>query len=68
VSRQIDVLASLRILKISLPEGEKIRAGVKESLKYTRETVHRFNITQDDIDAEIHAVLNKEVMKRMVIE
>lgn len=55
-SRQADVLAFIRFLKISLPDKEKIRADFKEALKDAQETAQRLNITQEDIDAEIRAV------------
>lgn len=55
-SRQADVLAFVRFLKISLPEKEKIKADFQEALKDARETAKRLNISQEDIDAEIRAV------------
>ncbi len=55
-SRQADVLAFIRFLKISLPDGEKIKADFKEALKDARETAQRLNITQEDVDAEIRVV------------
>ena len=55
-SRQADVLAFIRFLKISLPEKEKIKADFKEALKDAGETAKRLNISQEDIDAEIRAV------------
>lgn len=55
-SRQADVLAFVRFLKISLPDNEKIKSDFKEALKDARETAERLNITQEDIDAEIRAV------------
>ena len=55
-SRQADVLAFIRFLKISLPEKEKIKADLKDALKDARETTKRLNISQEDIDAEIRAV------------
>lgn len=55
-SRQADVLAFIRFLKISLPAKEKIKADFKEALKDARETAKRLNISQEDIDAEIRAV------------
>ena len=55
-SRQADVLAFVRFLKISLPEHEKSKSDVKEALKDARETAERLNITEEDIDAEIRAV------------
>ena len=55
-SRQADVLAFIRFLKISLPEKEKIKADFKEALKDARETAKRLNISKEDIDAEIRAM------------
>ena len=55
-SRQADVLAFIRFLKISLPNEEKIRDDFKEALKDARATAEVNNITQADIDAEIRAV------------
>jgi len=55
-SRQADVLAFIRFLKISLPDKEKIRSDFKDALKDAQETTQRLNITQEDIDAEIRAV------------
>jgi len=55
-SRQADVLAFIRFLKISLPEKEKIKADFKDALKDARETAKRLNISQEAIDAEIRAV------------
>lgn len=55
-SRQADVLAFIRFLKISLPEKEKIKADFNDALKDARATAKRLNISQEDIDAEIRAV------------
>jgi phage regulator Rha-like protein len=55
-SRHADVLAFIRFLKISLPDEEKIREDFKEALKDARATAKKYNITQEDIDAEIRAV------------
>jgi phage regulator Rha-like protein len=55
-SRQADVLAFIRFLKISLPDKEKTRMEFKEALNDARETAKKLNITQEDIDAEIRAV------------
>ena len=52
-SRQADVLASIRFLKISLPSEEKIREDFKEALKDARTTAEANNITKADIDSEI---------------
>jgi hypothetical protein len=55
-SRWADVLAFVRFLKISLPDKEKIRADFKEALEDARATAQQYNITEDDINAEIRAV------------
>ena len=55
-ARRADVLAFVRFLKISLPDEEKIRADFKEALKDARATAKQYNITEDDINAEIRAV------------
>lgn len=55
-SRQADVLAFIRFLKISLPNEETVREEFKEALKDARATAEKYNITQEDIDTEIRAV------------
>ena len=55
-SRQADVLAFVRFLKISLPNEEKVRDDFKEALEDARATAKKHNITQEDIEAEIRAV------------
>lgn len=55
-SRRADVLAFVRFLKISLPDEEKVRAEFKEALEDARATAKQYNITEDDINAEIRAV------------
>jgi hypothetical protein len=55
-SRQIDVLAFIRFLKITLPDNEKIRQDFKAALTDARETAKKLNVTPEDIDAEIRAV------------
>lgn len=55
-SRRADVLAFVRFLKISLPDEEKIREDFKEALADARATAQQYNITEDDINAEIRAV------------
>ena len=59
-ARQADVLAFIRFLKISLPSEEKVKEEFKDALKDARETALKYNITQDDIDAEIRAVRDGE--------
>jgi len=55
-SRQADVLAFIRFLKITLPNEEKISKDFKEALQDARATAEANNITQADIDAEIRDV------------
>ena len=55
-SRQVDVLAFVRFLKISLPGEEQIKNDFKEALDDARATAKEHNITQQDIEAEIRAV------------
>jgi len=55
-ARRADVLAFVRFLKISLPDEEKIRADFKEALEDARATALKYNITEEDINAEIRAV------------
>ncbi|MHB8777411.1 MAG: hypothetical protein ACYC6R_06570 [Anaerolineales bacterium] len=55
-SRQVDVLAFVRFLKISLPNEEKVRDDFKDALKNARATAKKYNITQEDIENEIRAV------------
>ncbi len=55
-SRQADVLAFVRFLKIRLPDEEKIRKEFQEALVDARATAKRLNITEEDINNEIRAV------------
>ncbi len=59
-SRQADVLAFIRFLKISLPTEEKIKGDFQDALKDARATAKEYNITQEDIDAEIRAVRGRK--------
>jgi len=43
-SRQADVLAFVRFLKISLPNEEKVRDDFKDALKDARATAEKYNI------------------------
>ena len=54
--RLTDVLAFVRFLKVSIPDKEKIKRDFKDALKDARATANLYNITQDDIEAEIRAV------------
>jgi hypothetical protein len=55
-SRQADVLAFVRFLKISLPGEEQIKNDFQEALDDARATAKEHNITLQDIEAEIRAV------------
>jgi len=56
-SRQADVLAFVRYLKLSIPGEElEIKKRFEKSLKSIRARAKKLNITQEDIDAEIRAV------------
>lgn len=56
-SRQADVLAFVRYLKLSIPDEElEIEKGFEKSLKSIRARAKKLNITQEDIDAEVRAM------------
>lgn len=55
-SRRADVLAFVRFLKISMKDDEELEREYDEAIKDARATAKKYNITQDDIDAEIRAV------------
>lgn len=55
-SRQADVLAFVRFLKISLKDDDELEREFDEAIKETRATALKYNITEEDIDAEIRAV------------
>ena len=56
-SRRADVLAFVRYLKLSISSEElEIEKRFDKALKSIRARVKELNITQEDIDAEIHAV------------
>ncbi len=55
-SRQADVLAFVRFLKISLKDNDELEREFDEAIKDARATALKYNITQEDIDAEIRAV------------
>ena len=55
-SRQADVLAFVRLLKVRLPDKERTRHEFKDALKEARATARQFQLTQEDIAAEIQAV------------
>jgi len=56
-SRQADVLAFVRYLKLSIPDEElEIEKGFEKSLKSIRARAKKLNITQEDIDAEVRTM------------
>ena len=55
-SRQADVLAFVRFLKVSLPDDEQVREEFKDALKDAQATAKENNLTQANIEAEIRAV------------
>lgn len=55
-SRQSDVLAFIRFLKIGLRDNDELEREYDEAIKDARATAQKYNITQDVIDAEIRAV------------
>ena len=59
-SRQADVLAFIRFLKISIKDDGELEREFDEAIKDARATALKYNITQADIDAEIRAVRDGE--------
>ena len=55
-SRYADVLAFVRFLKISLRDDDALEREFDEAIKDARETALKYNITEEDINAEIRAV------------
>jgi hypothetical protein len=55
-SRQADVLAFIRFLKISIRDDGELEREFDEAIKDARATALQYNITEDDINAEIRAV------------
>jgi len=55
-SRQADVLAFVRFLKISLKDDDELEREFDEAIKEARATALKYKITEEDIDAEIRAV------------
>jgi len=55
-SRQADVLAFIRFLKISIKDDSELEREYDEAIQDARATARKYNITQEDIDAEIRAV------------
>jgi len=55
-SRRADVLAFIRFLKISIRDDEALEREFDEAIKDARATALKYNITEEDIDAEIRVV------------
>jgi len=55
-SRRTDVLAFIRFLKISIRDDAELEREFDEAIKDARETALKYNITEEDINAEIRAV------------
>jgi len=55
-ARRADVLAFVRFLKISLLDDDELERQFDEAILDARATAKKYNITQEDIDAEIRAV------------
>ena len=55
-SRQADVLAFIRFLKISIIDDNELEREFDEAIQDARATALKYNITEDDINAEIRAV------------
>ena len=55
-SRYADVLAFIRFLKISIIDDDQLEREFDEAIKDARATALKYNITEEDINAEIRAV------------
>lgn len=55
-SRRADVLAFVRFLKISIRDDEALEKEYDEAIQDARATALKYNITEEDIEAEIRAV------------
>lgn len=55
-SRRADVLAFVRFLKISIRDDETLEREYDEAIKDARTTAIKYDITEEDINAEIRAV------------
>lgn len=55
-ARRADVLAFVRFLKISIRDDGALEREFDEAIKDARETALKYNITEEDINAEIRAV------------
>jgi len=55
-SRRVDVLAFIRFLKISMKDDETLESEFDEAIKDARATAVKYNITEEDVKAEIRAI------------
>jgi hypothetical protein len=55
-SRRADVLAFVRFLKTSIRDDEALEREFDEAIQDARATALKYNITEEDINAEIRAV------------
>jgi hypothetical protein len=55
-SRRADVLAFVRFLKISMKDDDELEREYDEAIKDARVTAMKYNITEEDIEAEIRTV------------
>jgi hypothetical protein len=55
-SRRADVLAFVRFLKISIRDDSALESEYDEAIRDARATALKYNITEDDINAEIRTV------------
>ncbi|MBE2236638.1 MAG: hypothetical protein IAE81_02540 [Caldilineaceae bacterium] len=55
-SRRADVLAFVRYLRLTLMEDETLEQRYDAAVATMREKAAQYNITEQDIEAEIHAV------------
>jgi hypothetical protein len=54
-SRRADVLAFVRYLRLSLMDDEELERRYDAAIVKIRETAAKYNITEPDIEREIHA-------------
>lgn len=55
-ARRADVLAFIRFLKISIRDDEALEREYDEAIEDARATALKYNITEEDVEAEIRAV------------
>ena len=55
-SRQVDVLAFVRFLKISISDEDTLEQEYDQAIQDIRKTAKKYNITPEVIEAEIRTV------------